>query len=143
MQIAPRPLLAVIALALVAVAAAGFLALGARDAHPLPYTAVRYGAADAQRAFAAQGVELEARSRGAWATELGDARDVVEVTVFGEPDLVRRAGFRDLAHGRDCTVAGHLALRWRGNVRAIVNCDLVRDDRAWIVRVDRALAALG
>jgi hypothetical protein len=138
-QVAARPL---VALALVAAVAAAFVTLRPRDAHPLPSTAVRYDAVDARRAFAAQDVALTVRSRQRWATELGDAASTVEVTVLGEPDAVRRAGFHDLERGRDCTVGGHLALRWRGNVRAIVNCDLVRDDRAWIVRVDRALAAL-
>lgn len=139
MQTVPRHL---VALALVAAAAAAFVTLRARDTHPLPYTAVLYGAADAQRAFAVQGVALTARSRQRWLTELTDATSTVEVTVFGEPDAVRRTGFRDLEHGRDCTVAGHLALRWRGNVRAILDCNLVHDDRAWVARIDRALAAL-
>ena len=123
--------------------AAAFFTLRTRAAYPLPYDAVRYRAADAERAFFGQGVMLTLRSRQTWATDLGDASNVVEVTVFGEPGAVRRTGFHDLRHGGDCTVAGHLALHWRGNVRAIVNCDLVRDDRAWIARVDRALAALG
>jgi hypothetical protein len=39
-------------------------------------------------------------------------------------------------------VEGHLALHWRGNVRAILNCDLVQNESAWVARMDRALAAL-
>lgn len=138
-----RLLVPAIAFGLAAASAAGYLGLRAHHAEPLPYDAVRYDAADAKRAFAGQGVKLAVRSRQQWVTDLADASNVVEVTVFGDSDSVRRTGFRDLEHGRDCTVAGHLALHWRTNVRAIVNCDLVRSDRAWIARVDRALAALG
>ena len=97
---------------------------------------------DATTAFSGQGIRLAFRSRVPAMTDLANARNVVEVTVFGARDVLRRTGFRDLAHAPDCTVAGHLALHWRGNVRAIVNCDLVANDRAWIARVDRALAAL-
>ena len=50
----------------------------------------------------------------------------------------REAQIDDLA-----IVAGHLALHWQGNVRAILNCHLVRDDARWLARMDRALAALG
>ena len=138
-----RVVVAAVAIGLAAASAAGYLALRARDTYPLPYGAVRYDAADAKRAFAGQGVELAVRSQQPWVTDLADASNAVEVTVFGDPDAVRRTGFRDLEHGRDCTVAGHLALHWRANARAIVNCDLVRSDQAWIARVDRALAALG
>ena len=137
-----RLVVVALALGLAAASAAGYLALRARDAYPLPYRAVRYDAADAKRAFAGHGVELAVRSRQPWVTDLADASEAVEVTVFGQPAAVRRTGFHDLEHGRDCTVAGHLALHWRANVRAIVNCDLMRSDGAWIARVDRALAAL-
>jgi len=75
-------------------------------------------------------------------TDVGSRSDVFEVTVFGSPDAVRETGFRDLRHDRDCAVAGHLALHWRGNVRAILNCDLVSNNKAWIARMDRALSAL-
>ena len=132
-----------VAIGLATASAAGYLAMRTPNAYPLPYDVVRYDTADAKRAFAGQGVQLAVRSRQPWVTELIDASKVVEVTVFGDPDAVRRTGFRDLEHGRDCTVAGHLALHWRANVRAIVNCDLVRSDQAWIARVDRALGALG
>jgi hypothetical protein len=138
-----RLVVAALALGFAVAAAAGYLTLHQRDPHPLPYDAVRYDAAEAKRAFAGQGVELALRSREPWMTDLADASDAVEVTVFGDPAAVRRTGFRDLEHGRDCTVAGHLSLHWRANVRAIVNCDLVQSDHAWITRVDRGLAALG
>jgi hypothetical protein len=48
----------------------------------------------------------------------------------------------DEVTGADCTVDGHLALHWRGNVRAILDCGLVRNDERWVARLDRALAAL-
>jgi hypothetical protein len=67
---------------------------------------------------------------------------VLEVDVFGDPAALRRVGFHDLRHGPDCTVAGRLALHWRGNVRAILNCDLVRNDDKWLALIDRALARL-
>ena len=104
--------------------------------------AVDYNMHDARVAFAREGIRLTLRSRVPGSTDLASPRNVLEVTIFGAPGVVRRAGFRDLAHGPDCTVAGHLALHWRGNVRAILNCDLVADDRAWIARMNRALAAL-
>jgi hypothetical protein len=103
---------------------------------------VDYNVRDAKAAFARQGIRLTPRSRVRGMTDLANARNVLEVTVFGSPEVVRRSGFRDLQHGPDCAVAGHLALHWRGNVRAILNCDLVADDGAWVGRMDRALAAL-
>jgi hypothetical protein len=109
----------------------------------LPYDKVSFKAADARRAFAAQRVYLALKSHGPSGSTLGDTHDVIEVDVFGDPAALSREGFHDLAHGPDCTVAGHLALRWRGNVRAILNCDLVRNDAPWVARMDRALAALG
>jgi hypothetical protein len=138
-----RLVVAALAVGFAVAAAAGYLTLRPRDSYPLPYDAVRYDAADAKRAFARHGIELVVRSRQPGTIDLTDASEAVEVTVFGDPAAVRRTGFHDLEHSRDCTVAGHLALHWRANVRAIVNCDLVQWDRAWITRVDRALAALG
>ena len=79
----PRVVVLVLALGVAAASAAGYLALRPRDAYPLPYDAVRYDAADAERAFAGQGVELAVRSRRRWVTDLTDASEVVEVTVFG------------------------------------------------------------
>jgi hypothetical protein len=128
--------------ALAAVALAFFVSWPHRDAPRLPYTAVQYSATDAKRAFASEDLSLVVGSHSPGVTDLHDARLVVEVTVFGNPELVRRTGFQDLTHARDCKVGGHLALHWRGNVRAIVNCDLVRPDGRWIARVDRALANL-
>jgi hypothetical protein len=73
---------------------------------------------------------------------LGNARDILEVDVFGEPSAVRQAGFEDFPRARDCEVAGHLALYWRGNVRVTLNCDLVANEAVWVARMDRALATL-
>jgi hypothetical protein len=110
----------------------------------LPYRIARYDEGDVRRAFAAKGVTLTFRSRSDHAeiTTLGNARDVLELDVFGEPDAVRASGFRDLDHAADCAVEGHLAVRWRANVRAILNCDLARADESWLARMNRALAAL-
>jgi hypothetical protein len=108
----------------------------------LPYSSVSYDVKDAKRSFAGQGIKLIVGSRSPGVIDLHDARNVVEVTVFGDPDIVRKTGFQDLTHTADCAVAGHLALHWRANVRAIVNCDLVRTDARWIARMDRALATL-
>ena len=111
----------------------------------MPYTAVRYEPNDARRAFATEGVALTFRSRSDHSeiTTLGNARDALEVDVFGKPDVVRASGFHDLEHAQDCGVERRLALRWHGNVRAILNCDLVRDEQAWIGHMERALNALG
>jgi hypothetical protein len=112
------------------------------DSYRLPYSTVSYGVKDAKRSFAGQGINLVVGSRSTGMVDLHDARNVVEVTVFGDPGVVRKTGFQDLTHAADCAVAGHLALHWRANVRAIVNCDIVRADGRWIARMDRALATL-
>ena len=110
----------------------------------LPYDKVTFKTSDARRAFAAERIELAVKSRGPSVTSLGDRRDVFEVDVFADPSALQKEGFHDLPRGRgDCSVAGHLALHWQGNVRAILNCHLVRDDARWLARMDRALAALG
>jgi hypothetical protein len=111
----------------------------------LPYTAASYDEGDVRRAFAAEGVTLTLRSRSyhSQITTLGNARDVLELDVFSKPEAVRASGFHDLERAADCAVEGHLAVRWRGNVRAILNCDVARDDQTWIARMNRALAALG
>ena len=111
----------------------------------LPYSVARYDEGDVRRAFAAEGVTLTFRSRSDHSeiTTFGNQRDVLELDVFGNPDAVRASGFHDLERAGDCAVAGHLAVHWRGNVRAILNCDLVRNDEAWIARINRALTALG
>ena len=110
----------------------------------LPYTMARYDEGDVRRAFAAEGVTLTFRSRSDHAeiTTFGNPRDVLELDVFGNPNAVRASGFHDLERADDCAVAGHLAVRWRSNVRAILNCDLVRDEEAWITRMTHALTAL-
>lgn len=138
----PRSLSVALFVLLLGVGAVAAVGIRVRNGDDLPYTTVDYKTHDAKAAFAAQGIRLTSRSHAPGIADFANAHDVVEVTVFGQPSVVRRTGFRDLDHGRDCTVAGHLALHWRGNVRAIVNCDLVGNDRRWIARVDRALAAL-
>jgi hypothetical protein len=109
----------------------------------LPYDKVTFKASDARRAFAGQRIDLAVKSRGPSVTSLGDRRDILEVDVFGDPSALEREGFHDLPGGRDCSVAGHLALHWHRNVRAILNCDLVRNDARWLARMNRALTALG
>jgi hypothetical protein len=111
-------------------------------ANPLPYDRVTFNAAAARRAFAAENVDLAVKSKGPSGTMLGDRRDVFEVDVFGAPAELRREGFEDLPHARDCAVAGHLALHWRGNVRVVLNCRLVRHPHQWVAKMKRALAAL-
>lgn len=110
----------------------------------LPYSAVGYDAADARRVFAREGVNLTPRSRAPSAiTTLGDGENILEVDVFGAPERVRQTGFRDVRRGRSCTAENRLAVRWRGNVRAIVDCDLAgRHEREWVERMSRALARL-
>jgi len=109
----------------------------------LPYDKVTFKISDAMHAFAAQRIELAVKSRGSNVTSLGDKRDVFEVDVFGDPSALQKEGFHDLPRGRDCSVAGHLALHWHGNVRAILNCRLVRNDARSLARMNRALTALG
>jgi len=124
--------------ATVAVAAAT-VSLAARSGcaaeKALPYSKARYDVADARLAFRAEHVALSPRSRSSAIATLGNRRDILEVDVFGEPGAVQRAGFADLAHVSDCKVAGHLAVHWRGNVRAVLNCDLVAND-SWVARID-------
>ena len=107
-----------------------------------PYRRVVFTAADARQAFATERVQLSLKSRGSEGTTLGDSRNVFEVDVFGDPAVLSRNGFRDLARGPDCSVAGHLALHWRDNVRVVLNCQLVHNRSAWIGKMHRALAAL-
>jgi hypothetical protein len=108
----------------------------------LPYRKVVFTVSDAQHAFASEGVHVMLKSQGPQGTTLGDSRDVFEVDIFGDPAVLRHDGFHDLPHGPDCAVAGHLALQWRDNVRAVLNCRLVHNRRAWIAKMDLALAAL-
>ena len=117
----------------------------------LPYTEVGFSAADARRAFAAEDVVLAPRNRSAWIASLGSRDDILVVDVFGEPERVKVAGYYDytLVDGRyvrmpsDCTPGARAAARWRGNVRAIVNCVAAAgESRLWLRRVERALARL-
>jgi hypothetical protein len=122
--------------------AAVVLLLAGCGGSSLPYDEVTYDAADARRAFASEQISLILRSQGGLTTTFGSAGDVLEVDIFGESEHAAMAGFKDLPRGADCTVDGHLALHWRGNVRAILDCGLVRNDERWVARLDRALAAL-
>jgi hypothetical protein len=129
----------------VAAATSAFVVDRRQSVNALPYTVARYDEGDVRRAFAAEGVTLTFRSRSDHSeiTTLGNDRDVLELDVFGKPDAVRASGFHDLDRAAGCAVEGHLAVRWHGNVRAILNCDLTRADEPWLARMDRALATLG
>ena len=117
----------------------------------LPYTEVEFTAADARRAFAAEGITLLPRIRSTWITSLGSSGDLMAVDIFGEPAQVKAAGFYNytLVDGQyvrmpsDCAAGNTTATRWHGNVRAIVDC--VRDpaeSRRRLSRVERAFARL-
>ena len=139
------PFLAVLLGLAVAATTSAFVLDRRQNDDTLPYTVARYDEGDVRRAFAAEGVNLTFRSRSDHSeiTTLGNARDVLELDVFGKPDAVRASGFHDLKPAADCAVEGHLAIHWRDNVRAILNCDLTRDDESSLARMNRALAALG
>ena len=122
--------------------AAALVAACGGTSDSLPYRKVVFTASDARQAFAAENVALRLKSRGPEGKTLGDSRDVFEVDVFGDPAVLRREGFHDLPHAPDCSVAGHLALHWRGNVRVVLNCQLVHNRSAWIAKMNSALAAL-
>jgi hypothetical protein len=126
-------------------------ALAGPPDHGLPYREASFTAADARRAFAAEGFRLTPRSRTTTSTTLGNHGDVLEVDAFAARAQVERAGFYDyIVEGgkyvhfpRDCT-PGHIdAERWHGNIRVIVNCPKAGNEAsAWLLRVDRALARL-
>lgn len=115
-----------------------------KEAYDLPYSVVSYNVADTRRAFDAEGVALEPRSQSLpVVTTLGDPNNILEVDVWGPPDAVRKTGFEDLERGPRCTPENRLALRWRGNVRVIVDCDLAAGEEAeWVARATRALDRL-
>jgi hypothetical protein len=126
--------------------------------HGLAYTTVVYGAADARRAFAAQGIALTPRSQGPTVTTLGNAGDVLEVDVFGERTKVEKAGFwdyttdatghyvhfpHDCASGTPAAAGSYDAELWHGNIRVIVNCRTAgKAGTAWLRRAQSALARL-
>jgi hypothetical protein len=114
----------------------------AKPGTPL-YMKVSYQPGAVRRVFAEEGIGLTLRSRGSWGTTLGNARDVLEVDVFGDPIALKNAGFSDLVLGRDCAASSRLAERWRGNVRVIVNCAIADHGQRWVDRVNHALARLG
>jgi hypothetical protein len=117
----------------------------------LPYSKVLFSAADARRAFAAEGVTLTPRSAAATVTTLGNRRDVLEVDIFGDPAQVKASGFHDVtidASGnyvhfpRSCTASGRTAVRWHGNVRVVVDCTVDGNGAGWMRRAQRALTHL-
>jgi hypothetical protein len=115
---------------------------GGEHASP-PYAAVVHDTAETRRVFALEGIVLEPKSRapGIVAT-FGDRNDILEVDVFGDPQKVRETGFRDVGYKRHCAGGNGKALRWKNNVRAIVNCDLTRQAALWVSRVERAFGHL-
>jgi hypothetical protein len=133
--------LAVAIVALVAVAAGVFLFVGHARSQasteraptvPVPYSHVEFTVSDANRAFAAVGVRLVAKSHvPGVGTTIGTRDDALEVDVFGDPARVNASGSPDLitdAHGKyvrmpsTCTPGIPDAARWRGNVRFVIRC---------------------
>jgi hypothetical protein len=117
----------------------------------LPYRLVSYTAADARRAFAAEGIHLRTRSHSPTITTLGNRHDILEVDAFGDRAKVEQSGFRDftLVKGRfvhfprDCRSGSPDAERWHGNVRVIVSCTAAGTSSSlWLRRAQRALARL-
>jgi hypothetical protein len=151
-----------IAVVAVALAAVGAVFVFARPTyHPyvipgkldnaLPFTAVSYTAADARRAFAAEGIRLTERSKSPTSTTIGNRGDILEVDAWGDPDKVKASGFHDYivvngqyAHiPRVCGSGTPDAERWRGNIRVVVSCTRAgAASGAWLGRVQRALAHL-
>ncbi len=127
--------------------------------HGLPYTTVDFDVADARRAFAAQDIVLTARSKSPAVTTLGNARNVLEVDVFGERAKVEAVGFwdyttdatghyvhfpADCSSGTPGVPGSYDAELWHGNVRVIVSCLTAgTTGPAWLRRAQRALARLG
>jgi hypothetical protein len=154
-----RAHLAAVSIVLVAVAAAGgFFAFARPTYHPdvlpspptdLPYTHVAFRPADTQIAFARRGVHLTMRSHEPAITDLSTNDLRVEVTVFGDPRSVAKAGSFDYvldANGKwvhypqACSAGVRDAALWRDNVRAIVRCGA--GDAQLLQRVSTAFAAL-
>jgi len=125
---------------------------------PLPYSRVTYSAGDAKRAFRAADIKLTRRTHAPRPVGnppivgLGNSGNIVEVDVFGDPQRVAASGFIDyfiVSHGhwvkatKTCSRGAKAAERWRGNIRAIVDCTAAGASApAWVLRVDRALAKL-
>jgi hypothetical protein len=118
---------------------------------PLPYSEVVFSAAQARRAFAAEGITLTPRSTSATITLLGNRGDVLEVDIFGDPKQVAAFGFHDVtvdASGnyvhfpRSCTGSAPTAARWHGNVRVVLRCTVAGDNPRWMRRAQRALTLL-
>jgi hypothetical protein len=119
--------------------------------HGLPYSVASYAAADARRAFAAEGIKLSPRSQSTIVTTLGNQGDILEVDTFADRAKVEKAGFWDytVANGHyvhfppACAADAPSAERWHGNVRVIVDCPAAGTfSSAWLRRAERALARL-
>jgi hypothetical protein len=120
-------------------------------AEPLPYRSVDYDVDAARDAFSRAGIRLTPRSHSPAITTLGNANNVVEVDVFGDPRAVEDAGFHDVTvdasgayvrFARDCSAA-RVAEAWRGNVRVMVDCRQAgAAGRGWMRRARGALANL-
>ena len=117
---------------------------------PVPYSRVEFRVSDANRAFAAVGIRLLAKSRDPLGTTIGTRDDALEVDVFGGPARVNAAGSPDLitdAHGKyvrmpsTCTPGIPDAARWRGNVRFVIRCAAARQAQLLALGT-RALAKL-
>ena len=115
-----------------------------RESHSLPYDDTTYDADDAVRAFANAGITLKQRARSDYVTTFGDRRNVLEVDVWGPPDLVENTGFHDLTWERDCRSVARDAGFWESNVRVVVDCRRAgRAGQEWVARAMSAIAQLG
>jgi hypothetical protein len=120
----------------------------------LPYTHVSYSAADAKRAFAAVGIEIENHgpraTRSYPMTTLNTKDFTVEVTAFRDAQQVKDSGYSAYytfvdghwVHApRTCSPGARNAERWRGNIRVIVSCSRAGSASSTLLR--RAGIALG
>ena len=133
--------LAVAIVALVAATAGLFLTVWRPHSHlstehapsiPVPYSHVQLTVGDANRAFAAVGVRLVAKSRvPGVVTTIGTRDGAFEVDVFGDPARVNATGSPDVITNTQgkyvripstCTPGVPDAARWSGNVRFVVRC---------------------
>jgi hypothetical protein len=154
-----RAHLAAVAVVVAAVAATGGVFTAARPTYrpaappeaptDVPYTHVTNRPAETQVALARRGISLIVRMQSPIATELSTADETVEVTVFGNPEDVERAGSVDyvldtgrhwMRYPRTCAGGVSKAAVWHENVRAIVDCRTA--GTPVLQRVSRALAAL-
>ena len=147
--------LPVAALALFLKPAAGPRQLASPPGSGLPYAKAPFTAADARRAFAAEGIRLTFKSRVTAIKTLADRRDVLEVDAFGSRKAVERTGFSDYTvvglgadahyahYPRTCRGDALDAESWHENIRVVVSCPRAgKQAQRWLRRVDRALARL-